>query len=78
MRAFSAGIGFLGAGSIIRSGGSIHGITTGAAIWIAGSIGVACATKNLILAGPVTVLALVVVWVLGFFKNRVPTESPDL
>lgn len=35
------GIGFLGVGSIIRSGASVHGVTTGAAIWIAGSIGVA-------------------------------------
>src|SRR6056297_941471 len=35
------GIGFLGAGSIIQGRGSIQGITTGAAIWIAGTIGVA-------------------------------------
>lgn len=64
------GIGFLGAGSIIRSGGAVHGVTTGAAIWIAGSIGVACATGNLILAAMVTVLALVIVLVLGALENR--------
>lgn len=71
------GIGFLGAGSIIRSGGSIHGITTGAAIWIAGCIGVACATGNLILAALVTVLALVIVCVLGFFESRVLANGSD-
>lgn len=65
------GIGFLGAGSIIRSGGSVHGITTGAAIWIAGAIGVACATGNLVLAVMVTVLALIIVLVLGYVQSRV-------
>ena len=65
------GIGFLGAGSIIQSRGSIQGITTGAAIWIAGAIGVACATGNLILAGLVTGIALIIVVVLGFFEHEV-------
>lgn len=64
------GVGFLGAGSIIRSGGSVQGITTGAAIWIAGAIGAACATGNLILAAMVTVMALVIVVVLGYFEKR--------
>lgn len=64
------GIGFLGAGSIIQARGSVHGITTGAAIWIAGAIGVACATGNFVLAGLVTVIALVIVLALGFFENK--------
>lgn len=33
------GIGFLGAGTIIQSRGSIHGLTTAAVIWVAASIG---------------------------------------
>lgn len=69
------GIGFLGAGSIIRSGASVHGVTTGAAIWIAGSIGVACATGNLILAVMVTALALVIVVGLGALENRFQNGS---
>ena len=35
------GIGFLGAGTIIRSRGAVEGITTAASIWVAGAIGVA-------------------------------------
>src|SRR6056297_4048197 len=50
------GIGFLGAGSIIRSGGHIQGITTGASIWLAGAIGVAAGTNNFPLAGMVTII----------------------
>lgn len=65
------GIGFLGAGTIIQSRGSIQGITTGAAIWIAGAIGVACGTGNFILATLVTGIALVIVVALGFFEHRV-------
>ena len=36
------GIGFRGAGTIIRSRGAVEGITTAASIWVAGAIGVAC------------------------------------
>lgn len=70
------GIGFLGAGSIIRSGGEVQGITTGAAIWIAGAIGVACATGNFVLAVLVTGLALATVVVLGFLEHKA-REGPD-
>lgn len=71
------GIGFLGAGSIIQGRGSIQGLTTGAAIWIAGTIGVACAVGNFILAGLVTGIALVIVVVLGFFEHEVIYDDDD-
>ena len=69
------GIGFLGAGSIIRSGANINGITTGAAIWTAGAIGVACGAGNLILASLLTGFALIVVVVLGHFEREVIVEK---
>ena len=40
-----AGVGFLGAGSIIKSGdaeSSIHGLTTAAGIWLTAAVGIAC------------------------------------
>ena len=37
-----SGIGFLGAGAILRDGGDIKGITTAATLWIVGMIGLAC------------------------------------
>lgn len=64
------GIGFLGAGSIIRSGGTIQGITTGAAIWTAGAIGVSCGVGNFVLATMITVFALIVVAILGRFEHE--------
>jgi len=71
------GIGFLGAGSIIHGRGSIQGITTGAAIWIAGAIGVACGTGNFILAGLITAVALVIVVGLGFFEHEVIHDNEN-
>lgn len=36
-----SGIGFLGAGTIIRDGGNIKGLTTAASIWVCGGLGLA-------------------------------------
>lgn len=36
-----AGIGFLGAGAILKDSGSIHGLTTAASIWATAAIGMA-------------------------------------
>jgi putative Mg2+ transporter-C (MgtC) family protein len=37
-----SGIGFIGAGVIIRDGGSVRGVTTAAALWASAAIGLAC------------------------------------
>jgi putative Mg2+ transporter-C (MgtC) family protein len=37
-----SGIGFLGAGAIIRSNEGIRGLTTAAGVWVASGIGLAC------------------------------------
>src|SRR3989442_8161497 len=39
------GIGFLGAGSILRSGRSVHGMTTAATIWGNASVGMAARAR---------------------------------
>lgn len=41
-----AGIGFLGAGSIMQSRGAVHGLTTAATIWVAAAVGL-CAGVGL-------------------------------
>ncbi len=52
------GIGFLGAGAIIRSGRSVHGLTTAAAIWVAAGVGMAGGFGYFILAGTATLIVL--------------------
>ncbi|RUO31562.1 magnesium transporter MgtC [Aliidiomarina sedimenti] len=71
------GIGFLGAGSIIRSGGHIQGITTGASIWLAGAIGVSAGINNFPLAVMVTVIALIIMVGLGQFEREVINEKKN-
>lgn len=45
------GVGFLGAGAIMRSGGNVHGLTTAATIWLAAAIGVAAGFGYVLLGG---------------------------
>jgi putative Mg2+ transporter-C (MgtC) family protein len=54
------GIGFLGAGAIIRDRGGIHGLTTAATIWLVASIGMACGAGLHALAAVATFIAIVV------------------
>lgn len=64
------GIGFLGAGTIIRSRGSVEGITTAASIWVVGGIGLACGVGLFPEAAVISVLALIIVSVMGRVGNR--------
>lgn len=59
----ASGIGFIGAGAIIRNGGSVRGITTAATVWTSAALGVAAAAGAyvLTLAAAVVVLATLVV-----------------
>jgi putative Mg2+ transporter-C (MgtC) family protein len=54
------GVGFLGAGSIMRQEGYVHGLTTAASIWMVAAIGTAVGVHAYALATVGTVLALVV------------------
>lgn len=56
------GVGFLGAGAIIRDRGSVQGATTAATIWLVASLGVASGAGYFILAGVGTGLTLFVLF----------------
>lgn len=59
-----AGIGFLGAGAIIRTHHHLVGATTGAGIWVVGGIGLACGLGLYWHAILVTIIALVIFVIL--------------
>ena len=69
------GIGFVGAGAIIKEGLSVRGLTTAASIWITAAIG--------ILAGigfyfPLAVSVIITLGVLSLFRQieaRIPTQA---
>lgn len=59
----AGGIGFLGAGSIIKSAGDPRGLTTAAGIWAVGGVGSACGLGYFWIAGLATTIALAVLLV---------------
>ena len=71
IEAVRAGVAFLSAGAIIRSGGNIKGLTTGAAMWMAGAIGVACGSGFYGVAVVATVFVLIITALIGLFERRV-------
>ena len=64
------GIGFLGAGSILRSGRSIHGMTTAATIWVNASVGMAAGAGLYTVAIAGTIITLIVLAVLPYLEQR--------
>jgi putative Mg2+ transporter-C (MgtC) family protein len=54
-----SGIGFLGAGAILRHGVTVRGVTTAAALWISAAIGMAAAAGFYFGAVATTVIALI-------------------
>jgi putative Mg2+ transporter-C (MgtC) family protein len=63
------GIGFLGAGAILRSGESIHGLTTAATIWVNAAIGVAAGLGAYAAAIVAATLTLIVLVLLPFVER---------
>ena len=56
------GVGFLGAGAIIKNGGSIRGLTTAASLWVVAAIGVVGGAGQYALAIFATAVVLVSLW----------------
>jgi putative Mg2+ transporter-C (MgtC) family protein len=64
------GIGFLGAGSILRSGRSVHGMTTAATIWVNASVGMAAGAGLYTVAIIGTIITLIVLALLPYLEQR--------
>jgi putative Mg2+ transporter-C (MgtC) family protein len=70
VEAVTAGVAFLAAGVVIFTRGQVHGLTTGAGMWLAGAIGVASGLGLWQIALFVTLLALVVLALLYAFESK--------
>jgi putative Mg2+ transporter-C (MgtC) family protein len=64
------GIGFLGAGAIIREGLSVRGLTTAATLWVVAAIGMACGAGYYWPAAATTALTLIALWPLRILAYR--------
>jgi putative Mg2+ transporter-C (MgtC) family protein len=77
-----SGIGFLGAGVILRHGATVRGVTTAAALWISAAVGMATAAGFYVGAVATTTIALLALVALRRLKpvvrRRIGTETLSL
>lgn len=57
-----SGVGFLGAGVILRAGGRIIGLTTASTIWLAAALGVGIGGGHYLFSGVAAGITLIVLW----------------
>jgi putative Mg2+ transporter-C (MgtC) family protein len=70
------GIGFLGAGAILRTGASVHGLTTAATVWVNAAVGVAAGGGRYVLAITATGITLVALLALTRLENLIARRNP--
>jgi len=63
------GIGFLGAGTIMRESGKVAGLTTAATIWLAAALGMGIGGGRYLLVGLATLVILIILWFFPSFEH---------
>jgi putative Mg2+ transporter-C (MgtC) family protein len=69
------GIGFLGAGVIIKEKGGIRGLTTAATLWFNAGVGMACGAGMVIIPLFCTIIGLASLTVLKTCENKIRRDS---
>ena len=72
------GIGFIGAGTVLRNGPMVFGLTTAATLWIAASIGMACGAGLYDIAIISTIISVGVLTLIRVFEKRILPVSSKL
>ena len=79
IQGIAAGVGFIGAGSILKLGPEheVIGLTTASTIWLAAAIGTACGLREFALATSAAVLSIVVLVSLRPIEAHFGKKSKD-
>jgi putative Mg2+ transporter-C (MgtC) family protein len=64
------GIGFLGAGAILREGQWVRGLTTAASLWVVAAVGMAVGLGLFWASGVTVVITVASLWALRPFRRR--------
>jgi putative Mg2+ transporter-C (MgtC) family protein len=72
------GIGFLGAGAILKFGTTVRGLTTAASLWTAAAIGMAAGAADYILAAVGTAIVVFSLWPLNWVEDRIHGPSAEI
>jgi putative Mg2+ transporter-C (MgtC) family protein len=73
-----SGIGFLGAGAILKYGTSIRGLTTAASLWTTAAIGMAAGAGEWLIAAVGTFIVVVSLWPLNALIARIRKPGLEL
>jgi Uncharacterized membrane protein len=71
------GIGFLGAGAILRSGENVHGLTTAATIWVNAAIGMAAGLGSYTVAIVAAAITLSVLALMPVMEKMVDNRRGE-
>ena len=71
------GIGFIGAGVVLRDRESktVHGLTTAATVWVSAALGIACALAAWLLVIAGVILTLAILFGLGWVEKRLIADQ---
>lgn len=69
------GMGFIGAGAIVRRGDLVHGVTTAATLWFVTVMGLCFGMGQFELGGATFVLGIVTLWVLKRIEAHLHTQN---
>ncbi len=64
-----SGIGFLGAGVILREKGRVVGLTTAAMIWLTAAVGMGIGAGKYVISGVAAIIIMAVLWLFPSFEN---------
>ena len=70
-----SGIGFLGAGAIIRLGNNVRGLTTAASLWFVAAVGLAIGSGMYVVAAVAEILGLSTLILLGMLEKKIFPSS---
>ena len=66
-----SGVGFLGAGAILKEGATIRGLTTAASLWAVAAVGMAAGAGAWVVAVTVTAISIISLWPLRLVTEKV-------
>lgn len=79
VQGIAAGIGFIGAGTILKLSHPVEvkGLTTASTVWVSSSVGIACGLQVYRVAVWTTLLALIVLSVIRPFEKGLEHRNPN-
>ncbi len=69
------GIGFIGAGTVLRQGLTVTGLTTASTLWIVAAIGMACGCGQISVAVVSTILAVCILVIIRFVEHKLMSKN---